>query len=71
MFLLWEKIQDKKDWTEQKKGCEDGMSKRVTVNMADDVLRKLIKLHKKKKTNNINSVSFSSVLNDQLRKVLK
>jgi len=47
------------------------MSKRVTVNMADDVVKKLRKLQSKEVKKSIYKVSFSKVLNDQLRKVLK
>lgn len=46
------------------------MTKRVTVNMSDDVVKKLKVIQSKKQKNSKYSVTFSKVLSDQLRKVL-
>ena len=47
------------------------MSKRVTVMIDDDLDKKLRLLQAKEITKNTKSVSFSSTLNDTLRKSLK
>jgi len=47
------------------------MSKRVTIVLADDLVKKLRHIQSKKLTKSTANVSFSGVLNDELRKVLK
>ena len=47
------------------------MSKRVTIVLDDDLVKKLRTIQAKKLTKSKESVSFSSVINDELRKSLK
>ncbi len=47
------------------------MSKRITIVIDDELLRKLRQIQSKLIKLSSNSVSFSSVVNEQLRKTLK
>ncbi len=47
------------------------MSKRITSCLDDDLAKKLRIIQSKKITNSSTAVSFSRVLNDQIRKALK
>ena len=47
------------------------MSRRVTIVIDDDLVRKLRKIQSKKISKTMEHVSFSRVINDELGKVLK
>ncbi len=47
------------------------MSKRVTINLADDVVKKLHIIQSKMLTKSNESISFSKVINIELRKAIK
>jgi predicted transcriptional regulator len=47
------------------------MSKRVTIVLDDDLVKKLRTIQSKKITKSKASVSFSSIVNEELRKSLK
>jgi len=47
------------------------MSKRVTIVLDDDLVKKLRTIQSKNIAKSKESVSFSSVINDELRKTLK
>ena len=47
------------------------MAKRVTIVLDDEVIKKLRIIQAKKITKSKESVSFSSVINDELRKIIK
>jgi len=47
------------------------MSKRVTIVLDDDLVKKLRYIQSKKITKSIQYISFSGIINDELRKVLK
>ncbi len=47
------------------------MSKRITIVMDDDVVKKLRIIQSKKISKLTKNVSFSSVVNDELRKAVK
>ena len=47
------------------------MSKRVTIVLSDELIEKLRKIQAKNIVKSKESVSFSSVINDELRKILK
>ncbi len=47
------------------------MGKRITVILDDEVVKKLRILQSKKISKSVGSVSFSSVVNDELKKILK
>ena len=46
------------------------MSKRITIVMNDDVVKKLRIIQSKNISKSLKQVSFSSVVNDQLRKAI-
>ncbi len=45
-------------------------SKRITIVLDDEVIKKLRVIQSKKLSKSLKSVSFSSVVNDQLRKAI-
>ena len=47
------------------------MSKRISISIDEDIAKKLRVIQSKKITKLSKSVSFSSVINDELRKVVK
>ena len=47
------------------------MGKRITIVLDDDLVKKLRVIQAKKLTKAENSVSFSSVINQELRKIVK
>ncbi len=47
------------------------MSRRVTLELDDDLVKKLRHIQSKKISKSIQHVSFLGVINDELRKVLK
>ena len=47
------------------------MAKRITVVLDDQLVKKLRNIQSKKLAKSVESVSFSRVINDELRKVLK
>ena len=47
------------------------MSKRVTVILDDEIIKKLRVIQSKKISKSIGHVSFSQVINDELRKIIK
>ncbi len=47
------------------------MSKRITIVMDDDVVKKLRNIQSKKISKLIKHVSFSQIVNDELRKYVK
>lgn len=47
------------------------MGKRITVVLDEEIMKKLRIIQAKQIKNSVNSVSFSSILNQELRKILK
>ncbi|AFS83052.1 hypothetical protein NSED_06250 [Candidatus Nitrosopumilus sediminis] len=47
------------------------MGKRITIVLDDDLIKKLRMIQSKKISKSTESVSFSSVINDELKKVVK
>jgi len=47
------------------------MSKRITIVLDDDLVKKLRTIQSKKLSKSKQNVSFSSVINDELRRVFK
>ena len=47
------------------------MSKRITIVLDDDLVKKLRTIQSKKLAKSNHSISFSSVINDELRRVVK
>ena len=47
------------------------MSKRITIVLGDDLVKKLRIIQAKKIVKSKESISFSSVVNDELRKIVK
>ena len=53
------------------KSTHEGMSKRITVVLDDELVKKLRNIQSMKIRKSKKSVSFSSVINEELRKSLK
>jgi predicted transcriptional regulator len=47
------------------------MSKRISITLEDEVVKKLRIIQAKKLTKSKKSISFSSVINDELRKAIR